>query len=118
MIPAAVLTGLLTLTSWQAMTTPPAPVPDHWQQLADCESGEWTADGHVAGSARWDSRAHGLFEGGLQFHPDTWDGFRDDDMPGHAADASAAQQVEVGVRVQQAQGWRAWPVCSRRVGLR
>lgn len=95
-----------------------APARSHWDDLADCESGEWTANGHVQGSARWDSRSHGLYQGGLQFHPGTWDAYRDPSMPSHAADASRNQQIIVGERVQQAQGWKAWPVCSRRVGLR
>lgn len=104
----------------------PEPEPSersHWDRLADCESGEWDADGNpIAGSARW---SHGLgagedgtFEGGLQFHPATWDGFRTPDLPGHAGDASRAQQIAVAEQVQAAQGWGAWPVCSRKIGLR
>lgn len=87
--------------------------------LADCESGAWLDGGtHFAeGSASWTSTA-GLFEGGLQFHPDTWDGFRDPWHPDNAADASRGVEIVVAERVRQAQGWGAWPVCSRKVGLR
>lgn len=103
----------------------PAPEPEPtepartvWDDLADCEAGEWTADGgFVEGSANWSATA-GLFEGGLQFHPGTWDGFRDADMPAAAYDASRAQQIQVAERVLDAQGWKAWPVCSRKLGLR
>lgn len=89
-----------------------------WDDLADCEAGQWQADGgFVAGSANWSATA-GQFEGGLQFHPSTWDAYRDADMPSAAYDATREQQIEVGERVRAAQGWRAWPVCSRKLGLR
>ncbi len=96
----------------------PEPARSVWDQLADCESGDWTGDGgFVTASANWSATA-GLFEGGLQFHPDTWDGYRDPSMPGAAYDASREQQIAVGERVLDAQGWKAWPVCSRKLGLR
>lgn len=87
--------------------------------LADCESGEWLAGsaGFVEGSANW-SISHGTFEGGLQFHPGTWDAFRDAGHPDSAAQASRSVEIVVADRVRAAQGWRAWPVCSRKVGLR
>lgn len=97
---------------------PAEPARSVWDRLADCESGEWTGSGgFVEGSATWTATA-GLFEGGLQFHPDTWDGFKDPGMPGAAYEASRAQQIAVAERVLDAQGWKAWPVCSRKLGLR
>ena len=106
----------------EAAAPEPAPEPEPqrsvWDRVADCESGSWTGDGgFVDGSANWSATA-GLFEGGLQFHPDTWDGFKDPGMPGAAYEASRAQQIAVAERVLDAQGWRAWPVCSRKLGLR
>lgn len=96
----------------------PEPARSVWDRVADCESGEWQGDGgFVTASANWSSTA-GLFEGGLQFHPDTWDGYRDPAMPGAAYEASRAQQIAVAERVLDAQGWQAWPVCSRKLGLR
>lgn len=96
----------------------PEPVRSHWDALADCESGEWNGQGvPLEGTANWSTTA-GFFEGGLQFHPNTWDGFRDADMPANAYDASREVQIEVGERVLAAQGWGAWPVCSVKVGLR
>ena len=95
---------------------------DLWFRLADCESGFRDNGTPIPGSARWN---YGLnpgdgapFEGGLQFAPFTWDGFRDPGMPGHAGNATPAQQIIVAERVLAAQGWKAWPVCSRMLGLR
>ncbi len=106
----------------EAAEPEPAPEPEPqrsvWDRLADCESGEWTGDGgFVDGSANWAATA-GTFEGGLQFHPNTWDGFKDPGMPDAAYQASRAQQIAVAERVLDAQGWGAWPVCSRKIGLR
>lgn len=96
-------------------------------RLADCESGDRDESGAVVpGSARWqlggdDPRPPwdlGLFDGGLQFHPDTWRAFRLDGMPDRAYDASREEQIEVARQVRDAQGWGAWPRCSETVGLR
>ncbi len=95
---------------------------EDWQRLADCESGDWDADGDPEpDSRRWD---YGLdfdhgdhFQGGLNFHPDTWDAFRDPDMPDHAGHADKETELEVGERVLEEQGWSAWPVCSEMLDL-
>lgn len=96
---------------------------DDWRRLADCESGEWSADGEPRpDTRRWD---YGLdfdhgdhFQGGLNFHPDTWETYRDPQMPAHAGRAGKWQEIEVAERVLDDQGWQAWPVCSRMVDLR
>lgn len=106
-----------------AAVEPVAPAPAEpartvWDDLADCEAGAWLAGGGFAtDSADWASTA-GTFEGGLQFQPSTWDAFRDAEMPEAAYDATREQQIVVGERVLDAQGWGAWPVCSRKLGLR
>lgn len=92
-----------------------------WDRLADCESGEWLANGKpIVDSARWDygARRGGYFEGGLQFHPGTWEAYRSPSMPAHAGRASKGDQILVAERVLDAQGWRAWPRCSRKLGVR
>ncbi|MBW3659581.1 MAG: transglycosylase family protein [Actinobacteria bacterium] len=94
-----------------------------WDRLADCESGAWDRDGHpIPGTATWDYGLHpsqdGFFQGGLQFHPVTWDEFRDADMPDHAGSATRSQQIAIAERVLDAQGWEAWPVCSKKLGYR
>lgn len=95
---------------------------EDWERLADCESGDWSAPGEPEpDSARWNyglAFDHGdTFEGGLNFHPDTWESFRDDDMPAHAGRASPPEEIEVAERVLEEQGWDAWPVCSEVVDV-
>jgi len=93
-----------------------------WERLADCKSGEWAADGDPEpDSAQWD---YGLeaadsapFQGGLHFAAETWEAFRDPDMPAHAGRASPVEEIEVAERVLEEQGWDAWPVCSEKLGL-
>lgn len=94
-----------------------------WDRLADCESGDWDRNGYpLPGSRRWDyglTFSHGdIFEGGLNFHPQTWDQYRSSSMPGHAGNATRAQQIAIAEQVLADQGWGAWPVCSRKLGYR
>lgn len=92
-------------------------VVDHsaWDALAACESGGWTDDGFVRGSARWD--ASGDFDGGLQFAQETWLGFRSDDDPWVASDATREVQIRVAQKVLARQGANAWPTCSAYVNI-
>jgi resuscitation-promoting factor RpfA len=92
----------------------PYVVPEPWASLAECEShSQW--DYGKPGTHVWGSR---LYEGALQFHPRTWAAFAPEGFPERAYDASPAQQVAVGERVLEAQTWKAWPACSRALGLR
>lgn len=92
---------------------PPAPpAPNYasggtvWDRLAQCESG-----------GNWASSV-GLYEGGLQFHPSTWDRNKPSGYPDAAYQASRAQQIQVAERVLARQGWGAWPSCASKLGLR
>lgn len=87
---------------------PPRAVPagSMWDRLAVCESsGDWSTN-------------VGMYEGGLQFLPATWDEYKRPGMPEAAHHATREQQIAVAERVLVGQGWEAWPVCSRRLGLR
>jgi LysM repeat protein len=75
-----------------------------WDQLAQCESG-----------GRWNINTGNGYYGGLQFSPSTWRAFGGS---GSAHQASRGQQIAVAERVLAAQGWNAWPSCSRKLGLR
>lgn len=87
-----------------------------WGKLAGCESGR-----------RWDyspwshgDRPYSGFDGGVQFHPGTWSAYRSRvaGAPSAAYLASPAVQISVARLVLDAQGWGAWPKCSRLLGLR
>ncbi|WP_308015387.1 transglycosylase family protein [Pseudonocardia sp. ICBG1293] len=78
--------------------------PDQvWDALAECESG-----------GNWSTRTGNGFAGGLQFTPSTWRAFGGE---GAAHEASRDEQIAVAQRVQEGQGWEAWPACSKRLGL-
>jgi LysM repeat protein len=77
---------------------------DVWDQIAKCESG-----------GRWNTSTGNGYSGGLQFSPSTWRAYGGS---GSASGASRAQQIAVAERVLAAQGWGAWPSCSRKVGAR
>ncbi len=91
---------------------PEPPAPNYasgdtvWDRLARCESG-----------GNWSSSVS-LYEGGLQFHPSTWDRNKPAGYPDAAYQASRAQQITVAERVLARQGWGAWPACASKLGLR
>lgn len=79
-----------------------------WDKVAQCESGgNWSI-----------STGNGYF-GGLQFADRTWDAYKHGISESATANlASRAEQIAVAERVLAAQGWNAWPVCSRKAGAR
>jgi hypothetical protein len=78
-----------------------------WDRLAQCESsGNWSAN-----------TGNGYF-GGLQFSHGTWRSFGGGAYAPTANRASRSQQIAIAEKVLRAQGWKAWPTCSRRAGLR
>lgn len=91
---------------------PEPPAPNYasggtvWDRLARCESG-----------GNWASST-GRYEGGLQFHPSTWDRNKPAGYPDAAYQASREQQIHVAERVLARQGWGAWPACASSLGLR
>jgi resuscitation-promoting factor RpfA len=93
-----------------AVATAPAAhaVPDEvWDRLAQCES-----------SGKWDINTGNGFLGGLQFTPSTWKGFGGSAFAPRADLATREQQITVAERTLAAQGWNAWPACSRKLGIR
>lgn len=75
-----------------------------WERLAQCESG-----------GNWSANTGNGFYGGLQFTPSSWRAVGGQGLPHQA---SKAEQIARGQRLQAQQGWGAWPACSRELGLR
>jgi resuscitation-promoting factor RpfA len=90
-----------TNTADTADTATPAST---WDKVAQCESG-----------GNWATSTDNGFHGGLQFTASTWRSFGGSGMPHQA---SRTEQIAVAERVLDAQGWKAWPACSRKLGLR
>jgi resuscitation-promoting factor RpfA len=83
-----------------------AATSSQWDRVAQCESGgNWAAD-----------TGNGYY-GGLQFSASTWDGYGGQAYAPTANEASAGEQMAVADKVLAAQGWGAWPVCSREAGV-
>jgi hypothetical protein len=91
----------------QAATGPAATAPGSvWDDIAQCESsGDW----HI-------NTGNGYY-GGLQFWQPTWKRFGGGRFARRADLASRVQQITIAQSVLRDQGWGAWPVCSRRLGL-
>jgi hypothetical protein len=88
-------------------TDPPpqmAVTPWPWDALAQCESG-----------GNWAINTGNGFYGGLQFTLQSWRGVGG---AGYPHQASKSEQIHRAELLQDIQGWGAWPVCSRKVGLR
>ncbi|MGW5352314.1 LysM peptidoglycan-binding domain-containing protein [Streptomyces sp. NPDC004031] len=77
-----------------------------WDDLALCES-----------SGDWHINSGNGFYGGLQFWQPTWEAFGGLAYARRADLATPAQQIAIAEAVLRVQGWGAWPVCSKRLGL-
>ncbi|HKG49038.1 MAG TPA: transglycosylase family protein [Actinomycetales bacterium] len=77
-----------------------------WNRLAACESG-----------GNWGINTGNGYYGGLQFSAQTWAGFGGRKYASRADRASRSQQILIAEKVLDAQGWNAWPSCSRKLGL-
>jgi len=91
----------------QAAAAPAATAPGSvWDDIAQCESsGDW----HI-------NTGNGYY-GGLQFWQPTWKRFGGGKFARRADLASRVDQITIAQSVLRDQGWTAWPVCSRRLGL-
>jgi uncharacterized protein YabE (DUF348 family) len=90
-------------------TKDPAPAVNYssgstvWDELAECESG-----------GNWAANTGNGYYGGLQFNLGTWQSYGGSGYPN---EASREEQIAVAERVQNAQGWGAWPSCAAELGL-
>lgn len=78
-----------------------------WGCVAECES-----------SGRWHINTGNGFYGGLQFWQPTWVEHGGPRYARRADLATRPQQITIAEEVLRTQGWGAWPVCSKRYGLR
>ena len=76
-----------------------------WDRIARCESG-----------GNWHINTGNGYYGGLQFSAGTWRAYGGSAYAATADKASRQAQIAVATKVQHAQGWGAWPVCSARAG--
>lgn len=76
-----------------------------WDRIAKCESG-----------GNWHINTGNGYYGGLQFSAGTWRAYGGAAYASTADKASKAAQIAVATKVQNAQGWGAWPTCSARAG--
>jgi resuscitation-promoting factor RpfA len=76
-----------------------------WDKVAQCESG-----------GNWAIATGNGYYGGLQFSAGTWKAFGGGAYASTANRASKDQQIAVAEKVLAAQGWNAWPSCSKKAG--
>ncbi|WOX08636.1 transglycosylase family protein [Streptomyces sp. N50] len=76
-----------------------------WDRIAQCESG-----------GNWHINTGNGYYGGLQFSAGTWRAYGGSAYAATADQASKSAQIAVASKVQRAQGWGAWPVCSVKAG--
>jgi len=86
---------------------PPEPAYGVWDRLAMCES-----------TLRWAANTGNGYYGGLQEDMTFWRRYGGLAFAARPDLASPWAQIAVAERGLAVQGWQAWPVCSRRLGLR
>ncbi|MBZ5737392.1 transglycosylase family protein [Nocardioides mangrovi] len=72
-----------------------------WNRIAQCESG-----------GRWHINTGNGYFGGLQISKRTWNGYGGRRFAAYPHRATKAQQIRVAERIQNGQGWGAWPSCA------
>lgn len=78
-----------------------------WDRLAVCESG-----------GRWNINTGNGYYGGLQFSASSWAYAGGTRYAARADLATKAQQIATANRLLAVQGWRAWPACTAKLGMR
>jgi hypothetical protein len=91
-----------TLVPVVAMDTSAQAAPIRkWDRIAHCESG-----------GRWHIATGNGYFGGLQISKSTWDGYGGRKFARYPHGATKREQIRVAERIQNGQGWGAWPSCS------
>lgn len=97
-ITTSIMAGALIGTGFG---TAQAATEAEWDAVAQCESG-----------GNWSINTGNGYHGGLQFHPDTWNGHGGQEFAPTADQATKEQQIIVAERVLATQGKGAWPTCG------
>jgi nucleoid-associated protein YgaU len=87
------------------MTAAQAATDEQWDNVAHCESG-----------GNWHTNTGNGYYGGLQFNQGTWVNYGGSSFASRADLATREEQISIADKVLSAQGWGAWPVCSRYAG--
>ncbi|GAB2948875.1 hypothetical protein GCM10023080_004470 [Streptomyces pseudoechinosporeus] len=120
---AVVAVALTLLAPAEAAPAPPPPAPGPpgvARAAYDCEKDQWPWGclAQCESSGRWDVNTGNGYYGGLQFRQSTWELFGGLKYAPRADLATRQEQITVAEGVLSVQGWEAWPVCSKRYGLK
>ncbi len=102
-VPDADSTYTVLQAAPSSTTVATTPSSNIWDEIAQCESG-----------GNWSTDTGNGYYGGLQFTLDSWRAFGGTGYPNQA---NRTEQITVAQKLQAAQGWSAWPVCSANLGL-
>jgi resuscitation-promoting factor RpfA len=106
-VAAAAVTGPLAITGTALAAPSMSPESNAtWDRLAQCES-----------TQNWDTNTGNGYYGGVQFDQTTWKRYGGTEYAPRADQASRAEQIAIAKKVQDQQGWNAWPSCSEKLGL-
>ncbi|MFF1698623.1 transglycosylase family protein [Streptomyces sp. NPDC058257] len=113
----AAVSSLLLPASASAAPTPPLPASGLAVAAYDCSrtEGTWNCLAQCESSGRWHVNTGNGFYGGLQFHQPTWEAHGGLKYAPRADLATKKEQIKVAEEVLRTQGWKAWPVCSKKI---
>ncbi|GGS01153.1 hypothetical protein GCM10010252_44650 [Streptomyces aureoverticillatus] len=117
LLAAASFSFLAPSAAASAVPPPPLPGAEITRYTYDCSrtEGPWACLAECESNGRWDSNTGNNFYGGLQFHQPTWVEFGGLAYAPRADLATREEQILVAQKVLRKQGWKAWPVCSKKV---
>lgn len=99
-----------------AVTTPPPQPPPPPAPIVP-DGGIWACIAHYESGGDWSIDTGNGYSGGLQFTVSSWAAAGGLIYAPAAYLASETAQIAVAQRLQQMQGWGAWPVSSVRCGM-
>ncbi|MFD4630361.1 transglycosylase family protein [Streptomyces sp. NPDC058284] len=100
-----------------AASAAPPSTPGAASAVSDCsaDKGPWHCLAECESNGRWDTNTGNGYYGGLQFYQPTWEAYGGLKYAPRADLATREEQIKVAKKVVQAQGWGAWPACSKKL---